>query len=66
MKKQSADKYFIELLDSYTEALSDNSDLISQMIIELSKRELSESEKKEVGKLTKELDSIDRRLNKIK
>ena len=56
---------FSVLIDSYTNALKDNSDIITEMLEELSKRELSEGDKRDLKKINRELSSIDKQINKL-
>ena len=56
---------FSSLMDSYIFALEDNSEIISEMLEELSKRELSPSDKKELKSINKEIQSLDNQLKKL-
>ena len=56
---------FSILMDSYTVALEDNSLIISAMLEELSKRELSEEERKAIKSIGKDIEKIDKGINKL-
>lgn len=56
---------FSILMDSYTVALEDNSLMISAMLEELSKRELSEEERKAIKSIGKDIEKIDKGINKL-
>ena len=62
--QQSSDG-FSDLIDSYTFALKDNSDVITDMLEELSKRKLSKADKEELKKINRDLNSIDKQINKL-
>jgi hypothetical protein len=62
---QKPEDNFSNLVDSYTYALKDNSDIIVNMLEELSKRELSDTDIKDLKKINRELNSIDKQLNKL-
>ena len=62
---QTLDGGFSDLIDCYTVALEDNSIMISTMLEELSKRELSREEKKSLDSIGKELEKIDKNINKL-
>ena len=63
--KRSIDDGFSALIDGYTVALEDNSLMITSMLEELSKRELSEDEKKALTSIGKNLERIDKGINKL-
>ncbi len=67
-KKQSiasSDDGFQALIDSYTYALEDNSELIADMLEELSKRKLTAADKNSLKEIDRDLKSLDRQLNKL-
>lgn len=59
------DDSFSALIDGYTLALEDNSMMITAMLEELSKRELSKDEIKAVNSLGRDLEKIDKNINKL-
>ena len=61
----SSDDGFSSLMDAYIHALEDNSNIITDMLEELSKRELSEADKNELKQLDKGLAKLDKQLNKL-
>lgn len=52
-------------MDSYIFALEDNSEIITEMLEELSKRELSASDKKELKSINRSIESLDNQLKKL-
>ena len=62
--QQSSDG-FSDLIDSYTFALKDNSEIITDMLEELSKRKLSKADREELKKINRDLNSIDKQINKL-
>ena len=56
---------FSSLLDSYVYALEDNSEIIAEMLEELSKRKLTKADKDELKQLDKDLLKLDNQLNKL-
>lgn len=56
---------FSALIDSYTYALEDNSELIAEMLNELSKRDLSKEDKNELKEINRDLEKLDKQLNKL-
>lgn len=56
---------FSSLMDSYIFALEDNSEIITEMLEELSKRELSASDKKELKSINRSIESLDNQLKKL-
>lgn len=56
---------FSSLLDSYVYALEDNSEIIAEMLEELSKRNLTKADKDELKQLDKDLVKLDKQLNKL-
>ena len=63
--KEVMDDGFSSLVDGYTLALEDNSFMITAMLEELSKRELSKEDKKVLDSIGKGLEKIDRNINKL-
>jgi hypothetical protein len=63
--KEVMDDGFSSLVDGYTLALEDNSFMITAMLEELSKRELSKEDKKALDFIGKGLEKIDRNINKL-
>lgn len=63
--KEVMDDGFSSLVDGYTLALEDNSFMITAMLEELSKRELSKEDKKALDSIGKGLEKIDRNINKL-
>ena len=59
------DDSFSALMDGYTMALEDNSMMITAMLEELSKRELSKDEIKAVNSIGRDLEKIDKNINKL-
>lgn len=59
------DDSFSALMDGYTMALEDNSMMITAMLEELSKRELSRDEIKAVNSIGRDLEKIDKDINKL-
>ena len=59
------DDSFSALMDGYTLALEDNSMMITAMLEELSKRELSKDEIKAVNSLGRDLEKIDKNISKL-
>ena len=59
------DDSFSVLMDGYTLALEDNSMMITAMLEELSKRELSKDEIKAVNSLGRDLEKIDKNISKL-
>lgn len=60
------DSGFSSLVDGYTLALEDNSAMITTMLEELATRKLSKEEKNTLSTIGKELEKIDRSINKLK
>lgn len=56
---------FVSLVDSYTSALENNSSIISSMLDELTKRELTEDEKKSLRSIEKDLKRIDKGISNL-
>ena len=59
------DESFGILIDSYTYALKDNSDMISAMLKELTSRELSQADKNTLDSISKDIKKIDRSIKKL-
>ena len=59
------DDSFSALMDGYTLALEDNSMMITAMLEELSKRELSKDEIKAINSISRDLEKIDKNINKL-
>lgn len=64
-KVEKMNDSFSILMDSYTVALEDNSLMILAMLEELSKRELSEEERKAIKSIGKDIEKIDKGINKL-
>lgn len=62
---KSSDDGFSALIDSYTYALEDNSEIIAEMLEELSKRELSKDDKNSLKEINRDLEKLDKQLNKL-
>lgn len=56
---------FSSLMDSYIFALEDNTEIITEMLEELSKRELSEEDKKELKSINRGIESLDNQLKRL-
>ena len=56
---------FSSLIDAYTYALQDNTEIISQMLEELAKRKLSKKDKDDLKKISREFNSIENQINKL-
>lgn len=63
--KSSMEEGFVSLVDSYTSALENNSSIISSMLDELTKRELTEDEKKSLRSIEKDLKRIDKGISNL-
>ena len=61
----SAIEGFSALVDTYTEALNENSNMIEEMLTELTKRELSDEDKKTLQNIEKQLEQIDKDIIKL-
>ena len=59
------DDSFSALMDGYTLALEDNSMMITAMLEELSKRELSKDEIKAINSISRDLEKIDKNISKL-
>lgn len=56
---------FAVLIDSYTYALKDNSDMISAMLKELTSRELSQADRNALDSISKDIKKIDKSIKKL-
>lgn len=65
MEKNSVEDGFSSLIDSYIIALEDNSKEISDVLKSLKGRKLSKREKKMFDEFKKELERLDKKLDKI-
>ena len=60
-----AEEGFAVLIDSYTYALKDNSDMISAMLKELTSRELSQADRNALDSISKDIKKIDKSIKKL-
>lgn len=60
-----ADESFGVLIDNYTYALKDNSDMISAMLKELTSRELSQADRNVLDSIGKSIKKIDKNIKKL-
>lgn len=64
-KQLNKEEGFSNLIDSYMFALQGNSDEIVDLLEELSKRSLSNSDKEDLNRIRRELKSLDNQIDKI-
>ena len=64
-KNKTVEDGFSSLIDSYIVALKENSEEIEKMLKLLKNKKLSKSEKKMLNKFKKDLEEVDKPLDKI-